>query len=95
MTYLKIARITFEMKRKIKSEESNWRKREASGRNVQVEEREEGEEERQVDTGGEVQRESRCKIEERGGGPFGLVLALGQFSVNNPAYLPLEILLIL
>lgn len=44
---------------------------------MQVEEREEGEEERRVDTEGEVQRESRCKIEERGGGPFGLVLALG------------------
>lgn len=77
MTYLKIARITFEMKRKTTSEESNWRRREASGGNVQVVEREEGEEERRVDLGGEAQRESKCRMEEHGGGPFGLVLALG------------------
>lgn len=54
---------------------------------MQVEAREEGEEERRVDMGGEGQRESRCRIEERGGGPFGLVPALGALglaSVNNP-----------
>ena len=37
LIYLKIVCITLEIKRQRKSEGSNWRKREASGRNLQVE----------------------------------------------------------
>lgn len=49
---------------------------------MQVEAREEGEEERPVDMEGEVQRESRCRTQEHGCEPFGLVLALGALGLD-------------
>ena len=90
--------ITFEVKRKIKYEESNWRKREASGRNLQVEEGGQGEEDKQVDMGDE-------DPEETDAGLMNLEEALWPWAHTEckrdsllPTalhHLPLEILLIL
>lgn len=77
LIYLKIPHITSEIKREVK-EESNQRRRKASGRNLQVEEGMEREEERQVDLGDEVHRGNRCRIGEHGGGNLSLCLCWAQ-----------------